>query len=246
MRNICCIIVAAGAFAGGSTAGATSFINGSFEATSNGLGIINYEDTQATDWSVPNGGYTFIFDAAAADGGGVPNYEYAGGMGLWSTGNGGLNTITASPSGGNFIAQDGVFELSPIQQAITGLTSGQTYNVGFYYGGAQQDGWTGDTTSQWRVTLGNSATQSTSVTSVVSHGFSGWLHQSFSFTADDTTDVLSFSALGSGAPAFALLDGVTFGPSGVPEPAAWTLMILGVGAVGGLARRRRAAPPQIA
>ena len=36
------------------------------------------------------------------------------------------------------------------------------------------------------------------------------------------------------------------GGSAVPEPAAWTMMVLGFGALGGAARRRRAAPGQSA
>jgi hypothetical protein len=52
--------------------------------------------------------------------------------------------------------------------------------------------------------------------------------------------VLNLEAISSssGDPPFALIDNVQL--FAVPEPASWALMILGVGAVGAIARRRRA------
>ncbi|THD62753.1 MAG: PEP-CTERM sorting domain-containing protein [Phenylobacterium sp.] len=41
------------------------------------------------------------------------------------------------------------------------------------------------------------------------------------------------------------LDGAAAPPPGVPEPSAWSLMLCGLGAVGGLLRRRRATPAQV-
>jgi hypothetical protein len=226
--------------AGACAHASTSFTNGSFEQTLSGLGGINYGGTQATGWYVPNGGYSFIFDADAANGSGVANGEYVGGLGLWSTGNGGVDTIVASPDGGNFIAQDGAFEQAPINQDITGLVVGKTYSVGFDYAAAQQIGYSGATTDLWNVSLGGGAAQSTPVIDLPSHAFSGWSYDSFRFVASATEETLSFSAVGTpgGEPPFALLDGVTF--SGAPEPATWVMMILGLGGLGAAARRTRA------
>jgi hypothetical protein len=241
MKLVLSMAAMAAALAAGASAQATSsFTNGSFEQTLSGLGGINYGGTQAIGWYVPNGGYSFIFDAAAADGSGVANGEYAGGLGLWSTGNGGLDTLAASPDGGNFIAQDGAFEQAPINQDITGLVIGKTYKVGFYDAAAQQDGYTGATTDLWKVRLGGGAAKSTSAIDLPSHGFSGWTHDSFQFVANATEETLSFSAVGApaGEPPFALLDGVTFS-GGVAEPATWAMMILGLGGLGAAARLRR-------
>ena len=56
--------------------------------------------------------------------------------------------------------------------------------------------------------------------------------------------MLKFLAVGTptGVPPFSLLDGVTMNAvGGVPEPATWAMMILGIGGIGAMARRRRAA-----
>lgn len=68
------------------------------------------------------------------------------------------------------------------------------------------------------------------------------MHQIFTFTAQATSSVLSFLAVGtpSGVPPFALLDGVTLNAAtAVPEPATWTMMMVGIAALGGIARSRR-------
>ena len=92
------------------------------------------------------------------------------------------------------------------------------------------------------MSLGNE-THSTAVISNVSHGFSGWVHQTFTFTAASASEVLSFLAVGTpaGVPPFALLDGVTLAAA-VPEPSSWALMLGGFAVVGFIARRRRSDP----
>ena len=116
-------------------------------------------------------------------------------------------------------AKDSDFQGVPITQTRNGLTVGDKYTVNFYWAGAQQSGFTGASTDQFIVDFGGS-TQSTAMVDVASEGFSGWQHQSFTFTADNTSDVLSFLASGSvsGVPSFALLDGVSVFAA-APEPA---------------------------
>jgi hypothetical protein len=211
---------------------APSFTNGGFELNT-GAGQVGY-NTSVTGWSV-SGGYTFLFAPGTGDTTGADG-QY-GDLSLWGPGNGAANGFGDSPDGGYFIGQDTDFQNAAITQTITGLVAGHTYTVGFDWAGAQQSGFDGPTIEQWQVSLGGQ-TQSTSVVDLPNHGFSGWMHQTFSFTADNSSDVLSFLGQGTpGNPPFALLDGVTF--SAAPEPATWTMMILGMGGMGAVVRRRR-------
>ncbi len=77
-------------------------------------------------------------------------------------------------------------------------------------------------------------------------GTVGWQLVSLNLTADSTSDLLSFLAWGDNGstvnlPPIAFLSGVNSPLSGgVPEPAAWTMMLLGVAGLGAVARSRRA------
>ncbi len=233
------IFVAAALAIASTSVQANSFTNGDF-AANGGPGQINV-NTSATGWYVPGGGYTFIYKTGAADTC-CTNGQY-GNNELWGTNNGGLDAITAPPSGAaQFVAQDGDFQNAPINQDITGLTIGKTYTVGFDYAYAQQFGFTGDTVQDWCVNLGASAAQCTAKLTNPSHGFTGWFHQNFNFTATGAAETLSFLAYGDvPVPPFAVLGGVTFTPDAVPEPATWALMLIGIGGMGAIARRRRSA-----
>ncbi len=218
---------------------ANSFINGDFETLTNGPGQLT-TNTVATGWTVPGGGYTFAFAPGTADTTGS-NGQY-GNLQLWGPNNGSANGLTAtSPSGGNFLALDGAFQIQPVEQIVTGLTVGKTYSVGFDYGFAQQKGFDGPTVQHLSVSFGG-VTQTTADYNLPDHGFSGWLHTSYDFVATSATDTLSFLAYGNlPVPPFALLDGVTFTPdvAAVPEPATWAMLLVGFGGVGVLSRRRR-------
>jgi hypothetical protein len=211
-------------------------MNGDFETTTNGPNFQFDNNTVATGWT--SNGYNFIFAPGAADTIGATGQF--GNLQLWGPGNGSANGLPAtSPSGGNFAAADGAFQVGAISQTINGLTMGNSYVVSFWWAGAQQSGFTGATTEQWQVSLGGQ-TQSTVVLNNVSHGFTGWQSQSFTFTADNTSDLLSFLAVGTpnGVPPFVLLDGVTLNASGTtPEPETLTLMATGLMGVIGFARR---------
>jgi hypothetical protein len=247
MKNIVSIAAIMAVLAFGASAHAGNLVaNGGFESTTNGPGLINY-DTTLKGWTMPSGGYTFVGTAAQFIAG-VPDGEFSTAnspvtLSLWSQANGGLDTLAASPTGGNFIGQDGAWEDQPVQQTINGLTVGKQYTVGFYWAGAQQTGYYSQTTESWQVSLGGD-TQSTAILSNMSEGFTGWQHDEFVFTANSASEVLSFLAVGTptGQPPFSLLDGVTLyqGAGVVPEPAVWAMMILGVAGVGAVARRRRA------
>ena len=145
MNKIAVLIMCVTGFGCASSANADFLINGSFESTTNGPGKMG-STTNATGWTTT--GYNFIF----ASGGGDTNST----LQLWGPANGSNNGLTASsPDGGNYIGADGAYQVGAITQSITGLTVGQQYSVGFYYAGAQQDGFSGATTEQWLVSLGN-------------------------------------------------------------------------------------------
>jgi len=67
----------------------------------------------------------------------------------------------------------------------------------------------------------------------VNHGFTGWMHQTFTYTATNTSELLSFLAVGTpnGVPPFVLLDGVVVNDA-TPEPGSLTLMLGGLGLIG--------------
>ncbi len=223
--------------------------NGDFE-TNGGNGQLAF-NTTAMDWSVPalNGSYAFLYNAGGggssgttADNGGATG-QY-GNVAIWGPGNGSSNGLTLSPNGGAFVASDPDFQNGALTQSITGLTSGQTYAVSFYWAAGQQHGFSGPTSAGWDVALGSDPIQSTGNASIGSHGFSGWNMSTFDFVAQGTSETLSFLATGTGGaplPPFALLDGVSM--AAVPEPSTWAMMLLGFAGLGyaGFRSRRRPA-----
>ena len=81
--------------------------------------------------------------------------------------------------------------------------------------------------------------QNTPTVTVPNHGFSGWMQQTFTFTATSTTEVLSFLAVGdTPVPPFLLLDGVTVDEY-TPEPGSVYLMLSGLTLLGGVTRFRQ-------
>ncbi|WP_226896209.1 MULTISPECIES: PEPxxWA-CTERM sorting domain-containing protein [Sphingosinicellaceae] len=148
-------------------------------------------------------------------------------------------SFVASPTGGNFVALDGdPTNHGYLTQQISGLTPGKEYVVSFDWGASQLQNRQGPTTEQLAVGFGN-ATQTTAIVANSSQGFSGWMHESFTFHAKSTSQVLSFLSNGTpvGLPPIAVLDGVSV--AAVPEPAMWGLMLVGFGLVGTAVRRRR-------
>ncbi len=207
--------------------------NGSFEVTTNGIGQPDF-NTTLVGWN-NNNGYNFVVDSNIDSTGVQGVYGF---LALHGPNNGTANGLGVSPDGGQFFAADGAFQQAPLEQTLTGLTAGQKYVVSFYWAAAQQLYYNGPTTEKWDVSFGG-VTQSTATFANADHGFGGWFSENFTFTANDSTQVLSFLAVGTpdGLPPFSLLDGVSV--AAVPEAATWAMLIAGFGLVGAAARRRR-------
>jgi len=178
----------------------------------------------------------FLREHAETEQTGVTGDTFMGTVSCWAA--------TDSQTEGAYIAADGSLGWDgTISQVVSGLTSGIAYTFEFDWAVGQQRGYDGATTEAWRVTFGSS-TQSTSTVNLPNHEFSGWSHESLSFVADSSSQILSYLAVGTpgGLPPWLVLDGVIVkdpgpGPSPVPEPS--TLAIVAVGALGLIARRIR-------
>jgi hypothetical protein len=228
-------LVSLGAIAHADT---VNVVNGNFESTANGQSAqLGTNGQSLTGWN-GNDGYSFLFTPGTADTtGGEGSF---GNLKLWGPGTGSNNGLTASPDGGNFMALDGAFNVAPLTQTLTGLTVGDQVTITFYYAGAQQYSYDGDTTEGFRVSLGDQ-TQDTPILDNVSHGFTGWHQANMTFTATSSSETLSFLALGTpaGVPPFTLLDGVSATQqSPVPEPGSLALLGTGITAAAGFLRRR--------
>ncbi|MGH8155713.1 MAG: hypothetical protein ACREP0_10860, partial [Rhodanobacteraceae bacterium] len=130
-----------------------------------------------------------------------------------------------------------------ISQTVGGLVAGKQYKVGFYWGNTQLQNRTGTTTEQLQVSLG-SQSFSTPISTVLTHAWSGWFYQTFTFTAGSSagSDLLSFLSIGTpnSLPPFALLAGVTM--YAVPEPPVLAMFgggLLGLGLLTLYTRRRK-------
>jgi hypothetical protein len=212
--------------------------NGGFELSSNTQStLLPNPDTSVTGWT-SNG--TFVLYCTAS----VTCDDPSLGGALAGPANGNNNGLTSSPQGGAYMA----FDSDPsfhgaFTQTIAGLTVGDTYTLSFYMGGAQELFGGGPPTSRSiTATLGNE-TFATPTIDAPSLGFSPWMLYSTTFTFTGGGDILSFLATGgpSGAPPYALLDGVSLMTTtgGTPEPATWVMILAGFGGLGLAARARR-------
>jgi hypothetical protein len=146
--------------------GTFSGLDGTQNVGGNTCGTSNTTTVQLTNCDLPNwywspsgggsasglnpGGnnYTFILNSS--------NYT-----GFPSISNGTLALKQAIPAppdnGAHWLGADGAFQTSYTYTTVTGLVVGYAYNITFFMGAGQQTGFTGDTTSTWKVGLSSGA-----------------------------------------------------------------------------------------
>jgi hypothetical protein len=213
--------------------------NGTFVDTGdvlNGVGT-NITGSNLTGWTLgacqtfncASGQPPFVFLA-------LPNYVNAGvdygstNIPFWGgTANPGVTPggAGATPGGVNAIAVDATNIPAAISQTLTNLKVGETYLVTFQQ--ALTEFAVGNTanTANWQVTFGGKTATSTTM-SAPAKGSSTWGAISMYFTADATSDVLSFFATAdNGAdPPVVLLSNVSVVDA--PEPASMALLAAGL------------------
>jgi hypothetical protein len=248
----------------------TNLVNGSGQSAyfrdTNGAGYItDWTYNVPGGSSANNGGIITVLDAANLN---SLNNQTEGPYSFWNSTNGGVGTIATPPSGDRYVlGQDSAPENAAyLSQTINGLTSGRYYAVTFAFAGAQLrnsngSDWNGATNEGVEVNLGGTydtsapgGTASQAYTggqtdvdyydnyqpAVPNHGSTGWQDVYMVFKAVGSSEVLNLEAIStsSGDPPFALIDNVQM--FAIPEPAAWAMMLVGIGGLGAVARRRRA------
>jgi hypothetical protein len=257
---LCAIILGASVPAGsqGAVLATNLVTNGSFEANG-GIGELGltvgtfhqHDLTTLSGWSSPSypGSYNFVFSPSTVDTADA-HLQAMGAftkVALWGPNDGSNNGLGASPDGGDFVGLIGNYHpatgiaagdhVGPLQQTIGGLTIGSQYQLSFYWAAAQQKNFAGATVQSLQVNLGSDI-QNTSSVGIASQGFSGWMLDTMTFTATDTSELLSFLAIGDKPYApFTLLDGVSLvevnstNPSGgqaAPEPSSLLVSFLAI------------------
>ncbi len=167
---------------------------------------------------------------------------------LWNLNNGGVSSIPL-PSGytGNILGADGAYEVGALTQTVKNLVVGKTYALTFDYAAAQENGFDGTTTENWKVSLGRDEADTSVINSTTEHSFFGWDSYVHDFTATSTSEVLSFTANGtpgSTQPPFVLLADVQLDE--VPEAGTYLAGLFVLLPIGITVMRRLRKPQPVA
>lgn len=213
-------LVAVAAIAGvGGAQAAPSFVNGGFEAgSSTGWDLMTAANTPG--WTINYGG-NITFPRL--------NLNIASG-GPYGANNEGRQfaTLGGTEDGGT----------SSLAQTVSGFTPGKTYTLTWL----QSSEFTSSDVLNVSF-LAGSATSSGNFTSNPYPGGSqywqAWQTESMTFVPNATSVTFSFHSFGSNYEVG--IDNFLISGTGVPEPAGWALMLLGLGGLGGALRARRKA-----
>jgi hypothetical protein len=208
--------------------------NGDFTDLTKGLGQITNNSGQGLDTNITSavGWTTSGYNQVIAVADQAVNTQYGtGNFALWDQTNASNGWNGKAPVG-NILALDGDYYTSQVYQTVSGLTAGKVYVVNFDYAFAQQQSFYGPTIQSLTVSVGEniwntSTTMTTPSYDLPSQGFSGWSDGKLAFTANASSEVLSFLAHGNvQVPPFALVSDVSVS-AGVPEPSTWALLLVG-------------------
>ena len=158
------------------------------------------------------------------------------GLDGWTINSGNVDLINNywQPAGGSYSLDLNGSSAATISQSFA-TSVGTTYNVSFSMAGNHDGG--GDKT----ITVGVTDPHSFSFALAgSSHAAMGWQAESFSFVATSAVSTLTFAGSPANSYYGAALDNVSV-TAAVPEPETYAMLLAGLGLVGAIARRRRAA-----
>jgi hypothetical protein len=202
-------------------ASANLIANGGFELGTFTGGIslaqqIQPGDSTLPNWTVSNAPFTWYASGWSNNLPQTPLNPHTGSFGV-NLADGSVNTITLSET----------FHVVPFQQ----------YQLSFWVGNFSANN--GPAGLNVNITDGTSNTLLLSeALAPATNGSHTWTQFKFKFFADGTSNTLSFSEING--PSYIGLDDVSV--TAVPEPATWTMMIVGFAGVGFLAYRRKSKP----
>jgi hypothetical protein len=193
----------------------TCVANVNFNAAGGYITLQSGDSTSITDWLIGGDAITW-------------NAEYTSGTYGWQSADG-----LGSSVGLNVMDPNGATNVGTIKQTIDGLTVGDLYTLSFWMSGAP--GGKGQNSSG---TYPNGFVQvNVEVTDLPAQIFTyayqanntranmNWVKENYTFTAADTSEVITFESATTGTYFGPALDNIRFDQGGVPEPGTFSLLV---------------------